>query len=483
MRPQQPQLAIRAKVSARCTRPRPAFTLVELVVSVGILVMMLTMAGTVFSLTLRSTGQAKALTDVTQRLRVFEQTLAEDLRDVRRGASKMVIESHGVRAYWTEAQKELDAAGDPTAAALPSGGDPERTRWDAATNTLRPELPRADVLLFFSARPGRSYLDPAVQAGAQMLVYGHAEVGEMEEQSALPGWRWRSPVEAFESKAGSTKYTTYAESTDNTLPRTVFPRPARSWHLARRSVVVVNRWPAPTAPSLPYYANRPSDPKLLTGERDILGLDPSYPAPFQYAKEIARGIVPAQDVAGGNPIPWYLRSRLDLTPPARLAGRMGACFLPNCASFKVEWALPLSRLPDPMGVLVGVPTVWIDPYRDRTQLADPRDKPDWVKQLEIYFDEKEGDGLVQRYYRDNLPVWQAWRETITAITSRANGRFVGRTWHEWFAEDPGLSASKTPGDPDPYFPTALRITVDVYDDAARLDRPIRHTMVIPVGEG
>ena len=31
------------------------------------------------------------------------------------------------------------------------------------------------------------------------------------------------------------------------------------------------------------------------------------------------------------------------------------------------------------------------------------------------------------------------------------------------------------------FPAALRVTVDVYDHENRLDRPIRHVMVLPVG--
>jgi hypothetical protein len=35
---------------------------------------------------------------------------------------------------------------------------------------------------------------------------------------------------------------------------------------------------------------------------------------------------------------------------------------------------------------------------------------------------------------------------------------------------------------DEIFPAALRITVDVYDGAGRLDRPVRHVMVIPVGQ-
>jgi hypothetical protein len=37
--------------------------------------------------------------------------------------------------------------------------------------------------------------------------------------------------------------------------------------------------------------------------------------------------------------------------------------------------------------------------------------------------------------------------------------------------------------PDPLFPKALRITVDVYDAANRLHYPIRHVMVLPVGKG
>ena len=34
---------------------------------------------------------------------------------------------------------------------------------------------------------------------------------------------------------------------------------------------------------------------------------------------------------------------------------------------------------------------------------------------------------------------------------------------------------------DPYFPVALRITLDVYDENRRLNKPVRHVMVLPVG--
>jgi len=35
--------------------------------------------------------------------------------------------------------------------------------------------------------------------------------------------------------------------------------------------------------------------------------------------------------------------------------------------------------------------------------------------------------------------------------------------------------------PDPMFPAALRITIDLYDQDGRLERPVRHVMIIPVG--
>ena len=45
------------------------------------------------------------------------------------------------------------------------------------------------------------------------------------------------------------------------------------------------------------------------------------------------------------------------------------------------------------------------------------------------------------------------------------------------------SASGLAGDivPEDVFPAALRITVDVFDRGRRLERPIRHVMVLPVG--
>ena len=35
--------------------------------------------------------------------------------------------------------------------------------------------------------------------------------------------------------------------------------------------------------------------------------------------------------------------------------------------------------------------------------------------------------------------------------------------------------------PEDIFPGALRITIDVYDNQGRLQRPMRHVIVVPVG--
>jgi type II secretory pathway pseudopilin PulG len=453
MRPKQLQsLCARPVLGDAC--PRPAFTLVELIVSIGVLLLLITMAGSVFSLTLRSTGQAKGLTDISQRLRVFEQVLTGDLAAMPREDTKMVLVAHKTNGYWTSGQKELDTANSPMAARIPGGGDPEREQWNATADVLATALPRNDVLLFFTARDGASYLCPNVRSGTQMVLYGHAELGQLDQGGS---WRGAGPL-AFDP------YDVHAS------PSAPFPVPASDWHLARRSVVVANRWPdlATEADLVPYFASRPGDAGLLNGTQDILGANPSHADPFSYHEEVGTGTVAV-------PPGWYSRSRLDVAPPAAQAGRLGAYLLPNCASFKVEWALSLASLPDPNGVLRAFPTAWVDPYRDPDQLGNADDKPDWVLILDKCL------SAMQNAYGLNAEetvAFAAFHERVT--WPQPNGRFRGSLTHAWYPEDPS-SFGLTEKDPDPYFPAALRITVDVYDDTDRLERPIRHTMVISVG--
>ncbi|NOX57635.1 MAG: type II secretion system protein, partial [Planctomycetes bacterium] len=98
-----------------------AFTMVELVVSVGILAILMVMAGAIFTLTLRSSGEANALIEVSQIIRAFEDALREDLRNVHPGQSIMVIQGNPINAYMTLDDLEVDNDGNP---ATPNRRDP-----------------------------------------------------------------------------------------------------------------------------------------------------------------------------------------------------------------------------------------------------------------------------------------------------------------------------------------------------------------------
>ena len=60
---------------------------------------------------------------------------------------------------------------------------------------------------------------------------------------------------------------------------------------------------------------------------------------------------------------------------------------------------------------------------------------------------------------------------------------IVRSTHIFYASAPPRPGQEDVHFTDPLFPTALRITVDVYDRAGRLERPVRHVMTIPVGGG
>ncbi|MCH8149764.1 MAG: type II secretion system protein, partial [Planctomycetes bacterium] len=198
------------KFPIRMTRQTPAFSLVELIVSMGILMLMLALAGQVMSLTVRSTGQAKALTEISQALRILETTLREDLRYVKAGENLLLIQGNPIDAYWSTAGKEADNN------ALPGDGFP-----------LRDEKPRADILMFFTSRQASNYvkynypLTPAmsgkaVTSGVQQVVYGHANLVDLDANGNIHG---TYPAD----------YITFPE--DDLTP---YPVPADEWHLARR---------------------------------------------------------------------------------------------------------------------------------------------------------------------------------------------------------------------------------------------------------
>lgn len=519
----------------RVGRPAPrrgAFSLAELVISMGILVLMLSLAGQVFTLTIQSTGQATALTESMQALRVFEQTLREDLRHVHPGRSLMVIQGNPVNAYWTAEGKGADPDGNPAEPAndppYPHPIDPER---DDVRGFLVP--PRADVLMFFTERSAASTSANAanVTSNLQQVVYGHAELGEfVADPNAVGGFVFQEQFPVATGGAAPQAFPT-ENSGGVQYPSTTRPSvdPAQNWHLARRSVLLLpTSSPGCYPPSITPTIDKLDDLRLLEASSDFVCFDGrdvgnNFP-PFTVENHI---LLPQWDPTTGAPLgaPWFppaifgrvaqaygnwfnplKRSRMDPTPPPTLASRLAHYMLPRCASFKVEWSLnPRSEFVD--GRLGGVGEVfWFDPGdpADAVPSSDPLralgDRVAGLKQggscppedqtcfkLESLLNTRTThlDGgfysLSDRFRTNGFPGAdpEAWNPIAPASASHPPGNLV------LFAASRPLQP-QLPNErvvvPDDVFPSALRITVDLFDKDRRLDKPIRHVMVIPVGE-
>ena len=443
-----------------------AFTLIELIVSIGILAVMMTMAGAVYKLTLDSTGQATALLDVSQSLRLLEHTLREDLANVNPSRSMLVIQSAPINAYWRDEYAELDTNTN-AADGYPHEADPERdtVNLDGDGRAI-PELPRADVLMFFTSRQTTSYVYPQIWSDLVQVVYGHAEVGELD--AGTRDW------------VGGTGPSFFLNHDPSTM---TFPLAAESWHLARRCVLLVD---APES-SLDQY-----NPAWTAGDDVPNGIDDldALGDGVTNVSALRDGLI---DVVDGTfdfeaqvvnrtnlltPTPafnveWFRRSRLDLQPPATLASRLGHYFVPGCASFKVEWALDLRKFVTFAGSGQPEPTelVWFDPTNSVpfSELDDFVAQMGYTAPLATSINGPQPSSLEQ--------------QLLTRFPPPAGSPPVAgeSAVPVWFANDqvnPGGSL----GDPDRYFPVALRVTVDVYDGSNRFDRPLRHVIILPVGQ-
>jgi prepilin-type N-terminal cleavage/methylation domain-containing protein len=480
---------------------RRGFTLAELVVAVGVLLLMLALAGQVMSVTVRSTGQAKALSDVNQMLRVFEQTIREDLKAVQPGNSMMFIQCNPINAYWTQTGRDADADTDPLNG-YPHAKDIEREVATVSRGANRPlERPRADILMIFTSRKATSFLDSTVTSNMQQVVYSHAVLGRYVPVAggAFEFRPDRSPDDAFPSD-----------------PNQFVTVPAERWHLARRSVLLMPTPAPPPEPGEdPWWANpdfppdpdyRLDDPKLLLGETDVV-------ANFDYAREVlsSSGIV---GYPGGAP--WYLphifgaagnrwpkpyaRSLLDEAPLAAMANRLGHYFLPNCASFKVEWAL------DPTSEFVGSrldgekelywfdPGAYVDPVAG-SPAADP------LASLQKAANEEElATGGSARWERLSTLLNEDLGTSSPNPHTLRQRMADDAEWRHEALGDPRLRRTNgvaftatrradsvlggNPPDrefPEDVFPGALRITIDLFDGARRLEGPVRHVIVVPVG--
>ncbi|MCG3129998.1 MAG: hypothetical protein FLDDKLPJ_00745 [Phycisphaerae bacterium] len=485
-------------VSGRPER-RGAFTLAELVVAVAILALMMLLAGQVFTITVKSTGQATALTNVNQRLRLLEETLREDLRYVTPENSILFVQGRPVRAYWTKDGMEGDAPpdgglGDPTDG-YPHFPDPERE--DASGNLV---APRADLLAFFTSRLGTSAVYNGAASHSQFVVYGHANAGKYSKDVNAPNG--------------------YALAWDDTLdqfPRLDDPdelvasRAAADWMLSRRSLLML------PSSSAPVGADNQPDPRWRPGPSlvdEVPETSGDYPIlkgladivyNYDYTAQVLRDAVPppySRSMMGNPPpgamfyddqlFPWMNtpyqgRSIGDAALPSALAeaGGLSAYFLPRCASFKVEWTFE-----DAGGVLKsGDHVVWFDTWmRDSSDDAQKVSLFRTLEQEEEYYRARRDANRANAFRELHDSLWSSCDDGTSIARPRFDpGYFGGDVAYAgigWFPRTLPLDCNGNvlgAATPDPFFPTALRITVDVVDDLNRLDKPIRHVMVIPVG--
>ena len=492
---------------------RPSFTLVELVVSIGILLLMFSLAGQVFSVTVKSTGLATSLTRVNQRLRQFERILRDDLRNVQPGLSMILIQGNPVNAYWTQEGQEADGDASPSNG-YPHASDPERELDRAnVAGPMIPVKPRADLLMIFAANKARSYTNPKVTSNLQQVVYGHADLGEYVPNPSSTGMHDRFTL--VQGPAAFPNVNGYPSAT------AVSPVPSERWHLARRSVLLLPTGPPPRPRCPDQPMDYLDDACLLDGRTDFIGTPPNCNPlqPFKYCTYEESVLLSATDdlgrsgpfwpwflpeIFGDTRLPWgdparhqpFARSLLDATPPPLYADSLAHFMLPHCASFKVEWALN-PRSDFVAGRLDGAHQVyWIDPG-DEANPAIPGDVEDPLQQLQEAATALFGSAVGTPENKQ----WSNLNSLLNEQSVQADGRRYalvdrfrrGPDISAWQHIDPtgranlvAFTANRphiTTGEPvpDDIFPGALRITIDVFDDARRLGRPIRRVFVVPVG--
>ena len=151
----------------------------------------------------------------------------------------------------------------------------------------------------------------------------------------------------------------------------------------------------------------------------------------------------------------------------------------SASSFKVEWALDLRRLipfgngnPPPPNELI-----WFDPGRvdDDGNVGTMPEIDELIARKREYVGTTVETELKRIQRKLTEPISPLGRFQV----GEAKG--FGVDTPLWYSNDRINGGS--PGQADRYYPVALRITVDLYDQARRLERPIRHVFILPIGSG
>ncbi len=484
-------------------RPRQrAFTLIEMMVSLGVLTLALGVVGVVFSVTTKTARQASAYSEALNWVRQFMIQLEEDLEHVDPSQSILVLAGRTQAAALTK--EDLDG-GKFYRVLL---GNPEdELNYDPEYGSVARgpySDPRADILMFFtnravpSAAPDPNAPNSVYARGAKLsplqVVYGHAALGEPVWDGAA--YQMPDPYDPAIRHIVKTEY--FNSPTNRSLI------PAAEWHLTRRATIIEpDPDPNPSNPLISHSletmyrlvngvalvdgsynaaqwdsgdnGNRvPGDVALLDlpalfntfGDAPFAPLDNNYlPAiwwPYGYSRSGASGAVLRDSDVDYvlSDLLYYQHSGSDQTflkhigtvleeVPVQLRQNTSLHMLPGCVWFQIEFLMP----EDPRNSFEYLPAPGA--------LAGSRsDMPRWypVEHGETYL---------------FVPDTQENRNVIAGLYDGDDGQ---DRYLDFAALDPNMALT-----PDNkrirMWPYAIRITVRVFDRNGTLDEPIVRTIV------
>jgi len=459
-------------MSARRNNLVCGFTLIEMLVSLAVLGLALTIVGVVFSVATNTTRQAAAYSEVQNWLRQFTVQLEEDLKYCEPASSVLVLVGRTQAAALTQA--DLDArryyrvlVGDQ----VPVGYDPEFN----PTLNINYSDPRADILMFFTGRLVRSQAPPrqkpsyglplacyeGAKLGPLLVVYGHA---------ALDDAVWSGSGYDF---AGSRQH--IEQTVDGGYdPYRLSRLPANRWHLARRATIVQpdgstgnisfnsatrNR----LARCVPEQGGQwmPGDAAYLDVPELLARLNPSahwsawtaLASPYNFdgdghwapVRPALRSLLYAAE--SESEARHHVATVVE-NPPVDLQTNLGVQMLPGCVWFQVEFLMP----EDPRNSLDYSP-----PPTSPADVSQRYDLPRWTPV-------EPGQTYVF------VPDTAENRELVVA-DPMGSGRLL--TFAKLDKDGPNNVANRRVR----MWPYAIRVTVRVIDRQGRLEEPLVRSIV------
>lgn len=472
------------------TGARRAFTLVEMLVSLGVLAVVLAIIGVVFVVTTNTTRQAAAYSEAQRWVRQFTDQLAQDLRQIDPSNSVLVLVGRTVPAALTPADIEAGRfyrvlVGDPRGVQPPNYDPATAPAVDTGGHYSDP---RADILLFITNRETASQAPPpnptpgtvgqAAARGARfsptLALYGHASFADPVWTGT--GYQYPNPGQERHIQQMRDR-----PAGDCSI------LPANQWHLSRRATSL-HRDPRVLVPGLPntqlFPAARTRLPRCewysdaghpMPGDAayfdlpfflETLGPDyftpspagadpynfPNYPWTTSTYNSIHSLLYAATEP---QPPRNYHVTTVIPNPPAELASNLGVHLLPGCAWFQVEFLMP----EDPRNSVEYAPA-------PAAGVAQRTDMPRWTA---------VEDGRTYVF----VPDAQANRDAVmrqvdqfgVPLTGSRLARFAQVIPPSMGGENNAVNRKVR------MWPYAIRVTVRVFDPQGRLREPIERSVI------